>query len=151
MKIKVNTRNLNRKKRINAPRLGKIAARVLKELGKDHVELNLVFVSNQKIRALNRRWFGRDNSTDVIAWPSGEDGLCVKRHASRLFLGDIAISSDKAVQNAKEYGNTFMAELTLYVIHGILHLLGYDDMTPDGREKMRRMEDEVSEKIRTLV
>jgi len=103
--------------------------------------VNIIFVSNQKIRALNRKYFGSDQATDVISFPSGDDFP-----EESEFMGDIVISSDKAVQNAKAYGVTFDKEISLYVIHGILHLLGFEDKTKKGRATMRSMEDECLKK-----
>lgn len=105
--------------------------------------VNLVFVSNQKIRALNRKYFGMDLSTDVISFPSGKDFP-----EPSGFMGDVVISSDKAAQNAAFYGVSFDEEISLYVIHGILHLLGFEDKTKKGRAKMRSLEDECLRKIR---
>ena len=82
----------------------------LHRLKKDNVELNIVFFSNQKIRAINRKYLGKDISTDVIAF--SDEGIGVRRQGpGARFLGDIAISTDKAARNAVEYGTTFMASL----------------------------------------
>ncbi|MGB3082486.1 MAG: rRNA maturation RNase YbeY, partial [Candidatus Omnitrophota bacterium] len=91
---------------------------------------------------INRRYLGKDVSTDVIAFP-GDIG--------RRFLGDIAVSTDKAAQNAKEYGNSFIEEVALYVIHGILHLTGYDDHEKKDTEAMRRKENELFQKAKTCL
>lgn len=115
---------------------------VLKAVKKTNAEINIIFVSNQKIRALNRAYLGKDRATDVIAWEGSPVGPETKK-----FSGDIAISSDMAFRNAAVFGTTFREEIALYVIHGILHLAGYDDTTTSGREKMRRKEDELLQKV----
>ena len=132
MTIKINSRNLNKKRKIDLSKTEKVAKVVLEAHRKKDAEVNIIFVGNHKMRALNRKWFGKDVSTDVIAWPAGDTGS--------QFLGDIAISSDKAAQNAEKYGLTFKEELALYVIHGTLHLLGYDDITGKDRAKIRKKE-----------
>ena len=141
MTIKINSENRNRKRRIDLSKTEKVAKTVLRMLGKDGVELDIVFFSNQKIRALNRAYLGVDAATDVIAFASEED----------KFLGDIAISSDRAAQNARIYGVTFGEEIALCLIHGILHLAGYEDTTGKSRKIMREKENELLQKIRKFL
>jgi probable rRNA maturation factor len=142
MTIKINCENRNSKRRIDLGKIKKAAGKVLRLLKKKDSELNIVFLSNQKIRAINRRYLGKDISTDVIAFPGD---------IARRFLGDIAVSTDKAAQNAKKYGNSFIEEVALYVIHGILHLTGYDDRGKKDTKAMRRKEDELFQKTRTCL
>ena len=146
MPIRINCENRNKKRRINLVKIEKIARKVLRTLKKTNAEINIVFFSNQKIRAINRIFLGKDESTDVIAFPSDE-----RLGPRRAFLGDIAISSDKAFQNAAEYGTAFVEEAALYVIHGILRLTGYDDRTKKHSRIMRRKEDELSKKTKALL
>ncbi|MFH1665468.1 MAG: rRNA maturation RNase YbeY [Candidatus Omnitrophota bacterium] len=125
----------------------KIAEAVLRKLKRNNAEIDLIFLSSQKIRALNRVYFDSDTATDVIAFPSGGEAgeafhAAARRAGGRFFLGEITISSDRAAVNARVYGTSFMEEITLYVIHGILHLLGYEDITEEGRKRMRRKENE---------
>lgn len=89
-------------------------------------KINLVLVSDKEIRKLNRKFRRKDKPTDVLAFPMAEDGI----------LGDIAISRDTTARNAKKYGVTFRQELKRLVIHGTLHLLGYDH-----GKKMRNAEE----------
>ena len=150
MAIKVNSENLNRKRKIDLSKIEKAAKAALKLLRKKNAEVNIIFLSSQKIRVFNRAYLNKDAATDVIAFPGeGYYGpeLIGKAH-SKYFLGDIAISSDKAFCNAKIYGLTFTEEIVLYVIHGILHITGYEDITKKGREKMRRKEDELFKRIK---
>ncbi|MDD5382843.1 MAG: rRNA maturation RNase YbeY [Candidatus Margulisbacteria bacterium] len=79
-------------------------------------EVNLVLMGDAEIRRLNRRFRHKDKATDVLAFPLGEDGI----------LGDIAISTETAKKNAVKYGNRYQQELKRLVVHGVLHLLGYD-------------------------
>ena len=139
-------RNLNSKRRTDLSKVKKAARVTLEEEGKPSFSVNILVVSDQKIRAVNRKYLGLDRSTDVIAFPfecevPGEEGL-------GTLLGDVMISSDKAFSNAKEFGNTFQEELQLYVVHGILHLLGYDDMTPGKQRRMRKREEELVSRIK---
>jgi probable rRNA maturation factor len=149
MTIRINSQNLNKKRKIDLSKAEKAAKAVLAAHKKDNAELNIVFVGNQKMRALNRKWFGKDRATDVIAWPAGNNEVSrVTRHSSRKFLGDIAVSSDMAARNAGEYGLGFEEELTLYVIHGTLHLLGYNDGTPGEKARIRKEENGLLQKVK---
>jgi probable rRNA maturation factor len=142
MTIKIYCDNRNKKRKIDLDRIKKVARKALEALKKTSAEINIVFFSNQKIRAINRKYLKKDASTDVIAFP-GE--------GRRRIAGDVAISTDKAYRNAKEYGTTFMEETVLYVIHGILHLAGYDDRSKRTVKIMRRKEDELFQKAKKFL
>ena len=142
MTIRINCENRNSKRRIDLAKMKKVAGKALRTLKKGDAELNIVFFSSQKIRAMNRRYLGKDASTDVIAFQS---------EGRQRFLGDIAISTDKAARNAKEYGTTFAQETALYVIHGILHLAGYDDLRKKDSRVMRRIENELFQKAKRIL
>ena len=141
--------NQNKKRKIDLTKIEKAAKISLKELLKTKYEISLLFVSNQKIRAINRKYLNKDHSTDVISFGySGENDPSGVRGR---FVGDIVISSDKAFQNSVKYDTTFFEEIILYVIHGILHLAGYDDGNKAEREKMRRKENAFLQKIRKTI
>jgi probable rRNA maturation factor len=84
------------------------------EKGKGRI--NLVLVSDAEIQRLNRRFRHKDKPTDVLSFSMDEDGV----------LGDIAISTETTRRNAKKYGVSYKTEMKRLVIHGVLHLLGYD-------------------------
>ena len=92
MAIKVETENLNKRK-IDIALVNKTAEIVLKNAGYKNIAVDIIFINNHKIRVLNRKYLGIDSATDVIAFPAcqGMDEIGDTR-----FLGDIAISSDKA-------------------------------------------------------
>lgn len=148
MTVVVNCENQNKKRRIDLSKIKGLAKAVLRDIGEGNAEVNILLLSNQKIRALNRVYFKEDLSTDVISFPSGEKPSVRK---GRKFLGDIAISSDKAAGNCKVYKTTFKEELALYIIHGILHLTGYKDATRKEQLRMRKKEDEIIQKIRRFI
>lgn len=141
MAVRINLENLNRKRKIDLSKIKRIAASSVRSLKEDNVEVNIVFVSNQKIRAMNRRYLGKDSSTDVIAFPSG--GLPSGGAKDIVFIGDIAISLDKAFQNSRIYGVSFTEEVALYVIHGILHLIGHEDTSGMKKKRMKEKENEL--------
>ena len=86
-------------------------------------ELCIAVVSDRRMRALNRQFRGKDAVTDVLSFPSDERG----------FLGDVVIAEGVAKRQAKEHGHTLKTEIRTLALHGLLHLLGYDHETDDGR------------------
>ena len=84
---------------------------------------------------MNKRYKKRDSCTDVLAFPLDR---AVHAHGRRVIVGEIVISLDQTHSNAKRFGNTFTEELLLYVIHGVLHILGYDDRAAADRRVMER-------------
>ena len=106
----------------------------------DNIEFNIIFVNNEYIHNLNRDYRHIDRPTDVITFAL-EDGEKVNLKSWRM-LGDIYISIDKAIEQSKEYGHSFLRELSFLTIHGFLHLLGYDHMNEDD-EKIMFKEQEV--------
>jgi probable rRNA maturation factor len=147
----VNSENLNRRKKINLSKAARVARTVLKSLGMDDAEVNLTFFTSQRIRVLNRVYLGKDEATDVIAFPGGEARGARRKARKGFFLGDIAISTDRAGKNARLYRTGLTEEVMLYVIHGLLHLAGYDDTTKKERAAMRKKEREFLEKIRSFL
>lgn len=143
---RVNCEDKNPRNKVDLSNIRKIASRTLKNLRKGRSEVNIVFVTNPKIRAMNRRYLGADRATDVLAF----DGACEGRAGMKYFLGDIVISTDQVLKNAKEFGTGFRGETALCVIHGILHLLGYRDGTKGEKAVMRKMEGELLEKVGKL-
>ena len=106
-------------------------------------DLSLCYVADAAIRALNQRYLGRDEPTDVLAFPL-EDGGSETRDSHQFpderLLGEIVVSAEKALAEAKRRRIPVARELALYTAHGVLHLLGYDDHAPADRRRMRRAE-----------
>lgn len=100
-----------------------------------NVELSLSLVRDPAIRELKREYFGIDAATDVLSFPAGDFPGPGPRP-----LGDIVISLDTAKRAAKELGTTLERELALYLVHGLLHLLGHDHQTRADARKMERLE-----------
>jgi probable rRNA maturation factor len=93
--------------------------------------VNVVITSNPEMRTLNRRFRGKDAATDVLSFPA-VPGL------PGGLAGDLAISADIAADNAKQLGHTIEDEIKILILHGTLHLAGYDHETDNG--KMARKE-----------
>ncbi len=94
--------------------------------------INLIYTDNTEILELNQKYLGHDYHTDVISFTYDYN------HGIN---GDVFISCDKAEENALEYHTSFDNELLRVTIHGILHLIGYEDSRPQEKEQMRRKED----------
>ncbi|MFA0738010.1 MAG: hypothetical protein LKKZDAJK_001110 [Candidatus Fervidibacter sp.] len=97
--------------------------------------VSLVFCDDATIHALNRQFLNHDYPTDVLSFPLN----AMTPEGARL-LGEIIISVETAERNARRYRQPLERELLRLVIHGTLHLLGYDDTTPENRRRMRRKE-----------
>jgi probable rRNA maturation factor len=96
-------------------------------------EISLAFVDDPTIQQLNKRYLQHDEPTDVLSFPLSEP------NASRL-AGELVIGADVANVQAESRGHPVQAELTLYVIHGLLHLCGYEDKTSAGAAAMHQRE-----------
>jgi rRNA maturation RNase YbeY len=106
------------------------------------IELSVVFVGSRFIRRVNKKFLDHDYTTDVIAFPLGEG------NGSPL-EGELYINLDRAKSQARAYGVTRAEEIRRLLIHGTLHLLGYDDTRPRTRAKMSRREDEILARLST--
>lgn len=140
----INIEDQNPEKKIIKSEVKRIASLAANMVCRKKCFINIVFVTDKKIRCLNKKYLGKDIATDVLAF-QGEDfavGPAVTEEDG-YFLGDIAISSDRAAFNAGVYGVSFRDEIARYVAHGILHLGGYEDTSSSEREKMRKKEDEI--------
>jgi probable rRNA maturation factor len=87
-------------------------------------QVNVLVTSNHELHELNRRFRGKDKPTDVLSFPSAADGA--------RFSGDIAISADIARASANQLGHAPAQEIKILVLHGLLHLAGYDHETDNG-------------------
>ena len=112
----------------------------------EHLEISVLFVNDAGMRRLNNLYRGIDRTTDVLSFPliSAKPAL----HSRHLLLGDIVISLPQAKRQAEEYGTTFNRELSRLLVHGLLHLLGYDHEKSSYRAaKMRLLEAELAEVV----
>jgi len=104
------------------------------------VEISVVLTDNVGIRDLNREYRGKDDSTDVLSFPLCEssDDLKLIAGDEALALGDIVISLEKAHSQSIEYDHEFSTEIGFLLVHGTLHLLGYDHEIDEDNEKLMR-------------
>lgn len=117
---------------------------VLKVVHRHAYEASILFCDNRGIRTYNRKFLGRDRATDVIAFVDDKRLPAYQKN----YLGDMVISVDRARSQAKVLRHSIRKELSVLIIHGILHLSGYDDTTPIKKGKMFRKQEEIYNKIR---
>ena len=124
--------------------LRRVAAEVLRqEEVAEGTELSLIITDDEAVRELNRRFRDVDAPTDVLAFGAEAEEHFVSAPGSPPYLGDVVISYQRALAQAEELGHAVVEELKLLVIHGILHLLGYDHQEEADARKMREREDQV--------
>ncbi|MFA5142939.1 MAG: rRNA maturation RNase YbeY [Candidatus Omnitrophota bacterium] len=131
--------NLHKRYNLNGACLKSVIKKILQCVNKSRnmTSLDVVFMDDRAIKVLNKRYKGRNRPTDVLSFEFQDEP------AKKAFAGEVIISVDRARENSKVFGTDFKAELVLYVIHGILHLFGYDDMSEAKRRVMRRKESEI--------
>ncbi len=127
-----------------------LAKTVYKVLGqKEKLKAELVFVSAEEIRTLNRETRSVDKVTDVLSYPAldgilgvviNKDDFLCETERGRVFIGSIAVCEEKIKEQAKEYGHTEDKEMTYLILHGLLHLFGYDHMEEEDKKLMREKE-----------
>lgn len=106
-------------------------------MGAEGAECGVLLVGDRTMARLNERYRGIARSTDVLSFPMRE-GLF--ESLSPGLLGDVVISAEMADRQARALGRSLREELAALLIHGILHLLGYDHQTPSGARTMKRLE-----------
>lgn len=118
---------------LDEPLLAALARHVLEsEQVDDSAELSMLFVGADHIRRLNARYAGDDYATDVLAFPMAED----EDDDEPLMVGDVVVCPEVARENSVKAGTTLERELQMLVVHGTLHLLGYDHQNDAQRAAM---------------
>ena len=149
---------LNRQKKVRLAEqsLAKFLGEILRELNIAEAEVSVGFVSDSEIAKWNQRFRGKKGPTDVLSFPAlSRRRVARHRRAKSLpgmqrgsgvdFLGDVAIAPETARRYAKKNGRTLDAELRVLMLHGVLHLMGYDHLTDTGQ--MDRIEQELRRKF----
>ena len=127
--------NRQRRRQMDSKRWIVIAAKALKAIGRENANATIAFVSDRSMRELNRSFRGLNKTTDVLSFPAGANEF---PSTGEVNLGDIAISVRRAELQARESGLSFDDEIAELILHGLLHLCGYDHETDDG--EMNRLE-----------
>ena len=118
--------------KVDVDRVREAIGSILAEASIVSAEISLAIVDDPTLHELNRKYLDHDNPTDVLSFVLEQDG--------GHLIGEIVVSAERAVVAAGDYDWDAASELLLYVIHGTLHLVGYDDATPEAAEEMRRQE-----------
>lgn len=120
---------------VDETRLTALARHALEEEGvEEGAELSVLLVTKDHIKILNKRYAGEDHATDVLAFPLMEDDD--ENEEGALLLGDVVVCPEVAQGNAAELGHELASEMDALVVHGTLHLLGYDHQNTEDRAKM---------------
>jgi len=138
--MKIWIRNRQRHTPLNLRKIRRVVQRILTELGLLEAELSLLFVNDLQIQALNRQYLRRDKPTNVLAFPMRK-GEFPTLHPH--LLGDLVISLETAKRQSNRFGLGEMEMVILLMIHGILHLIGYDHegTKKDAREMTLRQKE----------
>jgi probable rRNA maturation factor len=147
---------LNRQRRVRVPvaDLKNFLARARRTLRLPAGSLTVCLVADAEIARWNRSYRGKSGPTDVLSFPAGENGTRCRRQStsrpprrgspsfasstsSTSYLGDIAIAPAVALRNARRFGRTFNDEMRILILHGMLHLMGYDHETDAGQMDRR--------------
>lgn len=121
--------NRQRKMQMEGERWRAFAERALKVVPAKGAGATLAFVSDRLMRALNNRWRGKRGTTDVLSFPSEQEEF---EKGEGLSLGDVVISVEQAARQAAEHGLDFENEVEQLILHGLLHLCGYDHERDGG-------------------
>jgi probable rRNA maturation factor len=133
--------NRQRTVRVARPALESFLRRVCRELKLAAAEVTICLISDTEIARMNEAFRRKKGPTDVLSFPAVERRRPARpsaRSGRSGFLGDIAISPETARRNAKKFGRSVPSELQVLIVHGVLHLLGYDHETDRG--EMDRIE-----------
>ena len=146
--MKILIRNLQRHRSLNKERILRTGRRILSLLEQTKAELSIMFVGDRRMKQLNTQYRDIRRTTDVLSF---ESAIPFIPDDADNALGDIVISVPKAEAQAKEYGSGFYDEITRLLIHGTLHLLGYDhEQTEYTARKMRKKEEELIDAIKKV-
>lgn len=133
----------NHQKSIDLPKglrtlIRKCCEEALAEEGiEDEAEVNLTVVDNEEIHKMNLEYREKDAATDVLSFPMSDgEEFDIDPETNRIMLGDIVISAERALEQAKEYGHSFEREMCFLATHSMFHLLGYDHEVSEEEEKI---------------
>ena len=138
----IHIENRQRTVKLDLRRIRRVAHKLKKILNCPDQEISLLFVDNEQIRQINRQYLNRDHPTNVISFPLREGDY---GHINPQILGDIVISAERAFHDAAAGDLSVNDEIDFLLIHGLLHLLGYNHESGNNKEslQMRDKENEV--------
>jgi probable rRNA maturation factor len=134
--------NRQRRHKIDTRSWRQFAEAALSRIDRPGQSATIVFVNNEAIRRLNRDFRGRDEATDVLSFPTVAEAFEAENESQ---LGEVVVSLERAAAQAKQNGLTFTNEVQQLILHGLLHLCGYDHETDSG--EMNRLELKLRKKL----
>ena len=148
VQIAKNFKNVN----VSVPKLKKIAKAVCNRFSIDdkpdtRYEISITIVDDTQIRKLNSRFLNRKTTTDCLSFDLSDDEKksAIENQSPKIF--ELVVNGEMAVREAKLRGHSSEAELALYITHGLLHNLGFDDSTQSQARKMHDTEDEILQQL----
>ena len=135
----------NTKEEVNYKLIENVISEALKYEGvSDNTEISVTIVDNEEIRKINNKFRNIDRATDVLSFPLIDfDNEDLPNDGSKIYLGDIIISIERAKEQANEYGHSLDREVGFLTAHSMLHLLGYDHMVPEQEKVMFAKQEEI--------
>lgn len=143
--------------------LGEVAKEAVRSEGCPYsCEINLTLTDNEGIRTLNQEYRGLDVPTDVLSFPMVDfeepgdfshleeplkKNMYFNLDTGELLLGDIAISVERAREQSEEYGHSLEREIAFLMAHSVLHLMGYDHMEEEERERMEEKQEQILQRL----
>jgi len=134
--------NRQRSKKVQTKQWRVFTERALTAIGAKPAGVTVVFVSDDAVKRLNRQFRGKDQTTDVLSFPHRAEPF---ENENREHLGEVVLSVGRAAAQAKQNGLTFSNEVEQLILHGLLHLCGYDHETDNG--EMNRLELKLRRKL----
>ena len=143
-KTEIEVKNLHPKFSVSLAQTKRFIRQVLKKEKIKACSLTLLIVGDSHIRALNKKYLRKDLPTDVLSFDLKYPGA-----SRKSMVGDIVVSVDAAARVSRELSLDFKQEVLRYIVHGILHLTGYDDTAPAEKKKMWKRQEELLAKGRS--
>jgi len=138
--------NRQRTKKIDTRLLKQIVAGLFAELEITGAELGINLVGAREMTLVNETFLQHEGSTDVITFDHSNSEFGIRNSEFKLH-GELFVCVDEALLQAKQFGVTWQSEVVRYVVHGVLHLLGHDDLRPELRSKMKRAENRLVRRL----
>jgi probable rRNA maturation factor len=138
--MRILIKNQQRYRRLNKARIIRAVRKILSLLNQPMAELSILFVGDKKMRQLNTTFRGVSKTTDVLSFPQTTSHFSLP--TSQFLLGDIVINIPRAASQARESGTGFYKEVYRLLIHGILHLLGYEHEKSRHRARVMKKKEE---------
>jgi probable rRNA maturation factor len=138
--------NRQRVKKINPRRLKEIVAGLFAELEIEEAEIGINLIGAREMALVNETFLQHEGSTDVITFDHKDLKFEIRNPKSEIY-GELFICVDDAMIQARKFRTRWQAEITRYIVHGVLHLLGYDDLKPQLRREMKRQENRLMRRL----